>query len=127
MILLMLTSQQELAIWQPAWPTVGNDCQQRYFNVVEVGRRGIGAVYSASKGIHTVDADDFSHFGLCLFRSVQCRKRNYQQEYIAEVEGIGMVCECCSGERKDRAGESLFVGRWVVHKINNASTRIDWG
>lgn len=73
------------------------------------------------EGIHTVDADDFSHLDLCLFRSVKCRKRNYQQEDVAEVEVLVWSAKVVVGKEGSSRGIS-FRSRWVVHKINNAST-----
>jgi hypothetical protein len=59
-IMLKLTSQQEFAIWQPAWPTMGSRC---------VSTKGCDMVEDAGhercaarRGFLTVDADDFSHF-----------------------------------------------------------------
>lgn len=55
--MLKLTSQQEFAIWQPAWPT-------RRSKDVSIGSMGRCA---ARREILTVDTDDFSHVdGLLL-------------------------------------------------------------
>jgi hypothetical protein len=52
------TSQHELAIWQPAWPTVEN-------NVSQVSRQVPGLsgirVSDAWGELRTVQANDFSH------------------------------------------------------------------
>lgn len=42
------TSQQEFAIWQPAWPTVPRELVKCL-------------ILSAGEGHHTVQTDDFSH------------------------------------------------------------------
>jgi hypothetical protein len=54
------TSQQELAIWQPAWPTVEIGVSKRLIGLVDSMDRG-PVEGSASKPAHTVQADDFSH------------------------------------------------------------------
>jgi hypothetical protein len=57
-IKVKLTSQQEFAIWQPAWPTVQNVYVSTICDEVEdVELSGVQRV----KGVPTVDADDFSH------------------------------------------------------------------
>jgi hypothetical protein len=59
-MLMRLTSQQEFAIWQPAWPTTDSkDISIK--NEEEVGDARHWRCAPRQR-IHTVDADDFSHF-----------------------------------------------------------------
>ena len=56
--LSMLTSQQELAIWQPAWPTVRVDEVSK--QILQVGST-IALRLERVKREHTIQAYDFSH------------------------------------------------------------------
>ena len=51
------TSQQALAIWQPAWPTMKGSLVQCHVNAGLTG----GSQIDKTR-LHTVQADDFSHF-----------------------------------------------------------------
>lgn len=62
---VLLTSQHELAIWQPAWPTIRVSCQYQWIYQAHRGAAGGERVghNKGEAGVNTVEGNDFTHVG----------------------------------------------------------------
>lgn len=90
-----LTSQQELAIWQPAWPTIFVQISIRID--IKFGRLGGGVPTGPEQATLTVDADNLTHGGcVCkLLGSNGVRRRE-------RTSGCGNRSETLGGSKSGR-------------------------